>query len=87
MELYYKGMLVGILIGVLSVEIIIPILQQLESVIVTALEIINGYSTLNVSKHNVEIAKLRKEMEDVSEPISTNVIGFELPNVEEEEEE
>lgn len=87
MELYYKGLLIGIGIGLLLDIIVIPIIQQLESVIVNALEVINGYSTLKVTKMNVAIRKLQEESN--AEPIDTQCIGFEVPNViyEEEEEE
>ena len=53
---FYKGILIGIAIGVISVMFVIPILQQLESVVVNLLEIINGYSTRNVTKRNAEIS-------------------------------
>ena len=77
---FYKGMLIGIAIGVISVMFIIPILQQLESVIVNALEIINGYSTRNVTKRNSEIAYIQAKTEDDLTPVATNAIGYEVPN-------
>ncbi len=76
---YYKGMLIGIIIGVASVTFVIPILQQLESVVVNALEVINGYSTRNVTERNAEIALIQKQVEDATTPVSTSVIGYEVP--------
>ena len=77
---FYKGVLVGIAIGVVSVMFVIPILQQLESVIVNLLEIINGYSTRNVTKRNAEIAYIQSKLEDDLQPIGTSAMGFEVPN-------
>ena len=85
----YKGVLIGIAIGVLSVVLVIPILQQIESVIVNALEVLNGYSTVSVTKKNSQIQKIQATTEDELQPVSTSVIGFEVPTntVEEMEEE
>lgn len=80
MDMYYKGILIGIAIGVLSVLFIIPILQQIESVIVNVLEIINGYATRNVTKRNGEIAIIQAQVEEKTTPIATNAIGYEIPN-------
>lgn len=79
---FYKGILIGIAIGVLSVMFVIPILQQLESVVVNLLEIINGYSTQNVTKRNAEIAYIQAKLEDDLQPVGTNVIGYEVPSTE-----
>lgn len=89
MELLYKGILIGIAIGIVGVELAIPILQQIESVIVNALEILNGYSTVSVTKKNSQIQKIQANTEDELQPVSTNVIGFEVPTntIEEMEEE
>lgn len=80
MELFYKGMLIGIAVGVLSVMFVIPILQQLESVVVNALEILNGYSTKNVTKRNAEIQLIQAEVEDKLQPVGTSCMGFEVPD-------
>jgi len=82
-----NGILIGIAVGVLATTMIVPVLQQIEAVIVNALEILNGYSTLKVTKFNVEIRKLQEEAG--KEEVSTQCIGFEVPEVvyEEEEEE
>ena len=80
MELFYKGMLIGIAVGVIGVMFIIPILQQLESVIVNALEIINGYSTRSVAKRNAEISLIQAEVEEKLQPVGTSCMGFEVPN-------
>ena len=80
MELFYKGILIGIAIGVVGVMFAIPIMQQLQSVIVNALEIINGYATRNVTKRNAEISLIQAEVEEKLQPVGTSCMGFEVPN-------
>lgn len=80
--LFYKGLLIGIVIGIIAVMFVIPVLQQLESVIVNALEVINGYTTRNVTKRNAEIQIIQSETEDKITPVSSSAIGFEVPNSE-----
>ena len=82
MELFYKGILIGIAIGVVGVMFAIPIIQQLESVIVNALEMINGYTTRNVTKRNAEIQLIQAEIEDKLQPVGTSCMGFEVPDTE-----
>jgi hypothetical protein len=84
MELFYKGMLIGIAIGVAGVMFAIPIMQQLQSVIVNVLEIINGYATRNVTKRNAEISLIQAEVEEKLQPVGTSCMGFEVPSEEEE---
>ena len=79
---FYRGILIGIAIGVISVMFVIPILQQLESVVVNLLEIINGYSTRNVTKRNAEIAYIQSKLEDDLQPVGTSAIGYEVPSTE-----
>lgn len=80
MELFYKGILIGIAIGVVGVMFAIPIMQQLQSVIVNVLEIINGYATRNVTKRNAEISLIQAEVEEKLQPVGTSCMGFEVPN-------
>ena len=80
MELFYKGILIGIAIGVVGVMFAIPIIQQLESVVVNALEMINGYTTRNVTKRNAEISLIQAEVEDKLQPVGTSCMGFEVPS-------
>lgn len=89
MELLYKGILIGIAIGIVGVLFVLPVLQQLESVIVNALEVINGYTTISVTKKNSQIQQIQAETQDKLEPVTTQAIGFEVPtlSIEEEEEE
>lgn len=82
MELFYKGMLIGIAIGVAGVMFAIPIMQQLQSVIVNVLEIINGYATRNVTKRNAEISLIQAEVEEKLQPVGTSCMGFEVPSEE-----
>ena len=82
MELFYKGILIGITIGVVGVMFIMPILQQLSSVVVNALEVINGYTTRNVTKRNAEISLIQAEVEEKLQPVGTSCMGFEVPDTE-----
>ena len=84
MELYYKGILIGVILGVVGVMFAIPVMQQIESVIVNLLEIVNGYATRNVTKRNAEIALIQAEVEDKLQPVGTSCMGFEVPSDEEE---
>lgn len=80
MELFYKGILIGIAIGVVGVMFAIPIMQQLQSVIVNSLEVINGYATRNVTKRNAEISLIQADVEEKLQPVGTSCMGFEVPN-------
>lgn len=80
MELFYKGILIGIAIGVVGVMFAIPVMQQLQSVIVNALEMINGYTTRNVTKRNAEISLIQAEVEEKLQPVGTSCMGFEVPS-------
>jgi hypothetical protein len=82
MDRYYEGLLVGIAIGVIAILFIIPVLQQLESVIVNLLEVINGYTTRNVTERNAEIAYIQSSVEEALQEHNTQCIGFEMPSSE-----
>ena len=79
---FYKGILIGISIGILGVMFFIPIIQQLQSVIVNALEVINGYTTKNVAQRNAEIQYIQAKLEDDLQPVGTSAVGFEVPDAE-----
>lgn len=84
MELFYKGMLIGIAVGVVGVMFMLPLIQQLSTVLVSILEIINGYATRNVTKRNAEMQMIQAELEDKLQPVGTSCMGFEVPSEEEE---
>lgn len=77
---FYRGILIGIAIGIISVMFVMPILQQLQSVIINLLEIINGYATRNITKRNAEISYIQAKLEDDLQPVGTSAIGYEVPN-------
>lgn len=79
---FYKGILIGITIGIIGVMFVMPILQQLSSVVVNALEVINGYTTRNVTKRNAEISLIQAEVEEKLQPVGTSCMGFEVPDTE-----
>lgn len=84
MELFYKGILIGIVIGVVGVMFAIPIMQELQCVIVNILEVVNGYTQRNITKRNAEIQFIQAEVEEKLQPVGTSCMGFEVPSEEEE---
>ena len=79
---FYKGMLIGIAVGVVGVMFILPLIQQLSTVLVSVLEIINGYATRNVTKRNAEMQMIQAELEDKLQPVGTSCMGYEVPSTE-----
>ena len=79
MDLFYKGILIGIAIGLIGVIFVMPILQQLATVVTNLLEVINGYTTRNITKRNAEITIIQAEAEEKTSPIATQAIGYEIP--------
>ncbi len=84
MELFYKGVLIGIAIGVVGVMFILPVMQELQCVIVNTLEVVNGYTQRNITKRNAEIQLIQAEVEEKLQPVGTSCMGFEVPSEEEE---
>lgn len=72
------------ILGVLFIELGLPIIEAVSVVIVTGLEVLKGRLNLTISKYNVQIQKLGAEL-DKSD--SSHPIGFILPTIDEEEEE
>ena len=80
MELFYKGVLIGIVIGVVGVMFILPVMQELQCVIVNILEVVNGYTQRNITKRTAEIQLIQSEVEEKLQPVGTSCMGFEVPN-------
>lgn len=71
--------LIYFVLGILFVEIILPILEQLSAVLVSWLEVVKGKATVHITCMNDEIQKMGLP------ETSTHVIGFHIPQDEEEE--
>ena len=73
--------LVIFLLGIFVVEIVFPLFQEILEVVLSWLEVIKGFAVYKVSKINKQVAEL--ELPESS----ANVIGFEVPDIEEGEDE
>ncbi len=75
--------LIFFILGIIFIELIIPVIEALTIVIVTALEVAKGKLNMIISNYNIQIQKMAEELE----PENTNAIGFVVQNNEPEEEE
>lgn len=71
------------ILGIIFIELIIPVIEALTIVIVTALEVVKGKLNMTISNYNIQIQKMAEELE----PENTHAIGFVVQNNEPEEEE
>lgn len=75
--------LIFFILGIIFIELIIPVIEALTIVIVTALEVAKGKLNMIISNYNIRIQKMAEELE----PENTHTIGFVVQNNEPEEEE
>lgn len=75
--------LIFFILGIIFIELIIPVIEALTIVIVTALEVAKGKLNMIISNYNIRIQKMAEELE----PENTHAIGFVVQNNEEEEDE
>lgn len=75
--------LIFFILGIIFIELIIPVIEALTIVIVTALEVAKGKLNMIISNYNIQIQKMADELE----PENTHAIGFVVNNNELEEEE
>ena len=75
--------LIFFILGIIFIELIIPVIEDLTIVIVTALEVAKGKLNMTISNYNIQIQKMAEELE----PENTHAIGFVVQNNEPEEEE
>lgn len=71
--------LLSYILGIISIILIIPFLENLSDVLLGKLEVKKADSTIKVLKLNKEIAKLQAD----DKPISTQVMGFSIPSSDE----
>lgn len=75
------------ILGVLFIEIAIPVIESLVSLILTWIKVAQGKASLAITKLSADIQKIQKENE-LSDDITTHhVIGFTLPDSTEDYEE
>lgn len=67
------------ILGMMTVILAIPIIEQITEIVCGGLEVLKGKNTKKVMQINKEIEDLQMQLE----PINTNCIGFEVPNQEE----
>lgn len=75
--------LIFFILGIIFIELIIPVIEALTIVIVTALEVAKGKLNMIISNYNIRIQKMAEELE----PENTHAIGFVVQNNEPDEEE
>lgn len=67
------------ILGITTIIIAIPIMEEFTDIVCGYLEILKGKNTKKVLKINKEIEDLQMQLE----PINTNCIGFKVPSQEE----
>ena len=67
--------------GTIAILLILPIIQSLTDLILTSIEVLKVGLNVKIMSGNVEIEKLQNE----SEPVKTQAIGFEVPDEYEDE--
>ena len=64
------------ILGMVTIVVAMPIMEQIAEIICGSLEILKGKNTKKILKINKEIEDLQIQLE----PINTNCIGFEIPS-------
>ena len=67
------------ILGMVTIVVAMPIMEQIAEIICGSLEILKGKNTKKILKINKEIEDLQMQLEPL-EPINTNWIGFEIPS-------
>lgn len=71
--------LIYFLLGILFVEVAIPLIEALITIPIAWIEVLKGYATVKVSQLNLQIQQM--ELPETS----NHVIGFEIPSEEDDE--
>lgn len=80
-------MVLYFILGVLFIEVGIPIVEAIVTLILTWIEVVKGSASLKITKMSADITKIQEGLEEDKAPKSR--IGFQVPVAEEiyEEEE
>lgn len=70
--------------GMVFVSIVSPLLEEIATVIMQGLQIINGYFKIVVSKQSLTIAEIKTKTEKVMDTPKMKTIGFATDSEEEE---
>ena len=66
--------LTNFLLGILFILMIIPIIENLTSLLLTAIEVAKGYLSIKVTLYNLKLQKMSAE-----EDTNCQTIGFQIP--------
>ena len=80
-------MLLYFILGILFVEIVIPVIESFVSLILTWIEAAKGKASLTITKLSADIQKIQKESAVSEDTVAPRVIGFTLPDTTEDYEE
>ena len=80
-------MLLYFILGILFVEIAIPVIESFVSLILTWIEVAKGKASLTITKLSADIQKIQKESALSDDTTAHRVIGFTLPDSTEDYEE
>lgn len=80
-------MLLYFILGILFVEVAIPVIESFVSLILTWIEVAKGKASLTITKLSADIQKIQKESAVSEDTVAPRVIGFTLPDTTEDYEE
>ena len=75
------------LLGIVTYILILPVLEELATVVVQSLEIVKGKAMLKSQKIQNKLLELAAEAPTEETPTNTSVIGFQVPEEVYEDEE
>ena len=74
--------LIALLVGFSIPTIVMPIMSSLVELAEGQIEIAKGGQVRRITEINIENTKLQNELEEISSPIATSAIGYEVPSTE-----
>lgn len=80
-------MLLYFILGILFIEVAIPIIESFVSLILSWIEVAKGKASLIIAKLSADIQKIQKENALLDDTTVHRVIGFTLPDSAEDYEE
>ena len=76
--------LIYLFLGILLTEVIIPLLDGLVTLILTMIEATKGYFSVKIGRYNATLTKIQNPTTPTE--YNTKVLGFAIPEDEDEEE-
>ena len=80
-------MLLYFILGILFIEVAIPVVESFVSLILSWIEVAKGKASLKITKLSADIQKIQKENARSDDTTVHRVIGFTLPDSAEDYEE